>query len=300
MSVKPTLVILAAGMASRYGSMKQTEGFGPCGETIMEYSIYDAIKTGFGKVVFIIREAFSESFKSIFEPKLAGKIETEYVYQEFNRFTNNFEFASNRVKPLGTGHAVLCTKNAVHTPFVVINADDFYGYEAFETAASFFKHSKPEESALVAFEIQNTLSENGTVNRGICKVDDKGKLISVTERFFIERKDGKVVFVDNDITYNLEDNAPVSMNFWCFKHHIFDHAQQLFETFLAEKGKEEKSEFFINTIVDDVIKTNVTTFDVLKSSQKWFGVTYKEDAPSVKTTLEQLIADGKYPNSLWK
>ena len=181
--MKPTLMILAAGMASRYGSMKQTEGFGPHGETIMDYSIYDAIRAGFGKVVFIIRKDFAENFKATFEPKLKGKIETEYVFQEMDSFTEGFTIPTERSKPWGTAHAVLCAKDVVNEPFAVINADDFYGRNAFEKAFEFLTNECDEKTySLIGYELNKTLSEHGTVSRGVCDVDDKGNLVSITER----------------------------------------------------------------------------------------------------------------------
>jgi UTP-glucose-1-phosphate uridylyltransferase len=296
---KPTLVILAAGMASRYGSMKQTQGFGPSGETIMEYSIYDAIKAGFTKVVFIIREDFAESFKAALEPKLNGRIETTYVYQALNSYTNGFEVPIERAKPWGTGHALLCTKDAVTTPFVIINADDFYGAEAFATAAKFFSTTESNDGALVAFQLGKTLSENGSVSRGVCVAGENLNLVSVTERTKIYKTDSGIVYEEGERQFPLEKNAPVSMNFWCFRPNIYAVTEQLFAEFLQAQGNELKSEFYMNAVVEAMIKNNIANFKVLQSAAQWVGVTYKEDAPAVQTAIDNLILNGSYPKNLW-
>lgn len=297
--MKPTLVILAAGMASRYGSMKQVEGFGPSGETIMDYSIFDAIRTGFGKVVFIIRKEFAENFKSIFEPKLKGRIETSYVYQELTSFTEGYQFPAERTKPWGTAHAVLCAKEVVDGPFAVINADDFYGKNAFENAASFLGVGCNEKTfAIVGYDLTNTLSEHGTVNRGVCTLNRDGNLASVTERINIAMKDGEIVCGDGAEPQELSLNTKVSMNFWCFDVSYFDYTQKMFTSFLQESGQELKSEFFIPIVADQFIKDG-NAIVVIPTSSTWFGVTYKEDAPVVKQKLNALIKDGTYPASLW-
>jgi len=239
--MKPTLVILAAGMASRYGSMKQVEGFGPAGETIMDYSIFDAIRAGFGKVVFIIREGFADNFKTIFEPKLKGRIETAYVYQELNYFTDEFTIPAERTKPWGTAHAVLCAQDAVKEPFAVINADDFYGQNAFENAAAFLKVGCTEKSyAIVGYDLVRTLSDHGTVNRGVCGLDHDGNLATITERINIARKDDAIICEDGLEPKELSVKTTVSMNFWCFDTSFFAYTQNLFGSFLATHGKELK------------------------------------------------------------
>src|SRR5689334_22043436 len=215
--MKPTLVILAAGMASRYGSMKQVEGFGPSGETIMDYSIFDAIRAGFGKVVFIIRKQFADNFRNIFEPKLKGKVIIEYVFQELDSFTNGFATPAERTKPWGTAHAVLCAKDVVKEPFAVINADDFYGANAFKNAAAFLNVGVNEKNyAIIGYDLLSTLSEHGTVNRGVCGLDNNGALASITERINIAKKDGKILCDDGLEPKELSVNTRVSMNFWCF------------------------------------------------------------------------------------
>lgn len=297
--MKPTLVILAAGMASRYGSMKQVEGFGPAGETIMDYSIFDAIRAGFGKVVFIIRKEFAENFKTIFEPKLKGKIATDYVFQELDSFTEGFERNPDRTKPWGTAHAVLCAMDAVQEPFAVINADDFYGQHAFENAAAFLNTScTPDRYAIVGYDLVRTLSEHGTVNRGVCGLDHNGNLATITERINIAKKDGKIICDDGLEPAELPVETSVSMNFWCFHPSFFAYTQKLFKSFLQEQGKELKSEFFIPIVADQFIKEG-GKIEVIPTSSLWFGVTYKEDAPFVKASLDQLIGNGEYPAGLW-
>lgn len=296
---KPTLVILAAGMASRYGSMKQVEGFGPEGETIMDYSIFDAIRAGFGKVVFIIRESFAENFKNIFEPKLKGKIQTEYVYQELNYFLEGYKFPTERTKPWGTAHAVLCAMDAAKEPFAVINADDFYGKNAFQNAASFLSVGCTEKNyAIVGYDLIKTLSDYGTVNRGVCGLDNDGNLATVTERINISQKGGKIVSEDGLEPKELSVNTRVSMNFWCFHPSFFPYTRKLFQKFLNTYGQELKSEFFIPIVADEFIKEGGQV-QVIPTSSTWFGVTYKEDAPFVKDSLNKLITAGEYPSGLW-
>lgn len=297
--MKPTLVILAAGMASRYGSMKQVQGFGPTGETIMDYSIFDAIRSGFGKVVFIIRKEFADNFKKIFEPKLKGKIATEYVFQELSFFTDGFEIPAGRTKPWGTAHAVLCAKEVVKEPFAVINADDFYGHNAFENAAAFLKVGCNERNyAIIGYDLLKTLSEHGTVNRGVCTLDHEGSLAAVTERINIAKKNGKIICDDELEPKELALNTKVSMNFWCFDPSFFSYTQRLFNDFLLHHGKELKSEFFIPIVADRFIKEGGRV-EVIPTTSSWFGVTYKEDAPIVEQSLKQLINNGEYPESLW-
>lgn len=298
--MKPTLVILAAGMASRYGSMKQIEGFGPGGETIMDYSIYDAIRSGFGKVVFIIRKEFADNFKSIFEPKLKGRIATEYVFQEMNSFTDDFERHPERTKPWGTAHAVLCAMDVVKEPFAVINADDFYGYSAFKNAAAFLTTKCDADNyGIVGYDLLSTLSEHGTVNRGVCGLDADGNLATITERINIAKKDGKILCDDGLEPKELPVTTRVSMNFWCFDTSFFSYTQRLFSDFLGKYGKELKSEFFIPIVADQFIKEG-GKIEIIPTNSLWFGVTYKEDAPFVHKSLNDLIQKGEYPEFLWK
>lgn len=286
-------------MASRYGSMKQVQGFGPSGETIMDYSIFDAIRTGFGKVVFIIREQYADNFKAIFEPKLKNRIATAYVYQELNKYTGEFEIPEERSKPWGTAHAVLCALEAVDGPFAVINADDFYGKNAFESAAAFLNVVCNEKSyAIIGYDLIKTLSDYGTVNRGVCRQNHDGNLAGVTERINISRKEGKIVCEDGVEPKELSLNTKVSMNFWCFDISYFSYTQKLFGEFLQNHGHEIKSEFFIPMVADQFIKQG-GKIEVIPTTSSWFGVTYKEDAPYVEQSLKQLIKDGEYPENLW-
>ena len=297
--MQPTLLILAAGMASRYGSMKQTEGFGPAGETIMDYSIFDAIRAGFGKVVFIIRKDFAADFKEIFEPKLKDKIAIGYVYQELTAHTGNYAIPADRTKPWGTAHAVLCASNLVKEPFAVINADDFYGRDAFEKAYTFLTNvSSSKTYAIVGYDLLKTLSENGTVNRGVCQVDKEGNLTAIAERLNISYKEGRVYCDDGLQPHELPLQTSVSMNFWCFDVSIFNYSQKLFSQFLLESGSKPKSEFFIPIVADQFIRDK-GNIQVISTSSPWFGVTYKEDAPGVRESLMTLVRAGEYPGELW-
>jgi hypothetical protein len=298
--MKPSLVILAAGMASRYGSMKQIQGFGPGGETIMDYSIYDAIRAGFGKVVFIIRREFADDFKSIFESKLEGRITTEYVYQDIEGFTEGYQFPADRKKPWGTAHAVLSAVDVVKEPFAVINADDFYGANAFQNAADFLVHDCSEKVyAIVGYDLLRTLSEHGTVNRGVCGLDSSGNLATITERINIAKKEGKILCDDGLEPKELGLDTRVSMNFWCFDPSYFSYTQRLFREFLQNRGQEPKSEFFIPIVADQFIKEGGKV-EIIPTTSSWFGVTYKEDAPFLENNLNDLVTKGEYPERLWK
>lgn len=299
--MKPTLLILAAGMASRYGGMKQIEAFGPDGETIMDYSIYDAIRAGFGKIVFIIREEFAEQFKDIFEPKLKGKIETAYVYQDMDAHLNGYERPVDRTKPWGTAHAVLCAKGVINEPFAVINADDFYGRDSFEKAAEFLHTDcSSNHYAIIGYQLKQTLSEYGTVNRGVCSTDNEGHLNSVVERLNISYKNGVVTCDDGLTPKELDVNTIVSMNFWCFHPSIFDYSEKLFATFLEKRGAEPKSEFFIPIVADDFMHNGGGKIEIIPTNAIWFGVTYKEDAPAVRKAIDMLLEQGEYPVGLWR
>jgi NDP-sugar pyrophosphorylase family protein len=298
--MQPTLLILAAGMASRYGSMKQTEGFGPSGETIMDYSIYDAIRAGFGKVVFIIRKDFAEGFKASFEPKLAGKIKTEYVYQDMDSYLDGLEVPAGRTKPWGTGHAVLCAKEVVKEPFAVINADDYYGVDAFVKAADFLNNKCNEKhSAIIGYELERTLSDHGSVSRGVCQVDAEQNLVSIKERTKIYKENGVITYEDEDGKHSVPSDSSVSMNFWCFDPALFASTQALFLDFVKKNTENIKAEFFIPIIAEDFIENQGGHISVIPTSSQWFGVTYKEDAPVVKASVDKLVADEIYPPSLW-
>ncbi|MEP6712132.1 MAG: sugar phosphate nucleotidyltransferase [Ferruginibacter sp.] len=299
--MKPTLLILAAGMASRYGSMKQTEGFGPSGETIMDYSIYDAIQAGFGKIVFVIRKDFADNFKANFNAKLEGRIAVDYVYQEMDSFINAEDKPAERTKPWGTGHAVLCASDVIDEPFAVINADDFYGRDGFEKAAAFLKDGCNERTySIIGYTLKNTLSDHGTVSRGVCDTDENNNLVDINERTKIYRNDaGKIIYEDNGQLVEVDDSTNVSMNFWCFHQTAFDVIRKLFKDFPKNNFNNIKAEFFIPIIGDHFIKKEGGVIKVIPTSAQWFGVTYKEDAPEVKASLDKLISDGVYPNALW-
>lgn len=301
---KPTLLILAAGMASRYGSMKQTDGFGPNGETIIDYSIYDAIRAGFGKVVFVIREEFADRFRSIFEPKLAGKIETAYAYQDDDLSKFGIDQQVERQKPWGTAHAVLSAKEQVQEPFCVINADDFYGYDAFAKMADFLRNEVSDELfALMGYQIDRTLSDHGSVSRGVCEVNAANEMTGIHERTKVYFKEvagqKRIFFEENGEEIELPANSRVSMNFWGFNPSVFAESQRLFVDFVAEHADQPKAEFFIPLVADHLIQSGKTAFRVIPTSEKWFGVTYKEDKPIVEASLQQLVADGVYPEKLF-
>jgi len=298
--MKPTLLILAAGMGSRYGGNKQMDAFGPNGETIIDYSIYDAIRSGFGKVVFIIRESFAEEFKNQFEPKLKGKIKTEYVMQEMDSYIENFEFPEERKKPWGTAHAVLCAKDVIHEPFAVINADDYYGSDGFEKVIKFLNEEvSAKKYCVIGYQLSKTISENGSVSRGVCEVDFEGNLTGIHERKKVFPENGKIFYTESAINVPMPADTPVSMNFWGFYPNVFDYIQTLFIKFLRENANNPKAEFFIPTIVDAYITEGKGKVKVIPTSAQWFGVTYKEDAENVKESILALIEAGVYPEHLF-
>jgi NDP-sugar pyrophosphorylase family protein len=299
--MQPTLLILAAGMASRYGSLKQIQEFGPSGETIIDYSIHDAISAGFGKIVFIIRENFAADFKEIFEPKLKGRVAVDYVYQEMDAFLGDHQVPADRTKPWGTAHAVLCAKNAINEPFAVINADDFYGTDAFVKMADFLKNEcRPDLYSVVGYELGKTISEHGSVSRGVCEVSD-GNLAAINERTKIYKDNDQIVYEEADGSkHPLSADTPVSMNFWGFHPSVFELSQGLFNEFLDKSIDNPKSEFFITIVADEFTRRKIGQVKVIPTSAKWFGVTYKEDAPGVQASLSALVANVEYPDNLWK
>jgi hypothetical protein len=299
--MKPTLLILAAGMASRYGSMKQVDGFGPHGETIIDYSIYDAINAGFGKVSFIIREEFAEPFKAIFEPKLKGRIETDYVYQSYDLKQFGIDKEIERAKPWGTAHAVLSARNQIHEPFCVINADDFYGTDAYQKMAKFLNTEVADDKfSIIGYQVDKTLSDYGTVSRGVCEVDENGDMVAINERLKVYfAKDGSVVYEEDGVEHPLPSNTPVSMNFWGFTPAVFTKTEPLFKAFVEANQDNPKAEFFIPLIGDELIKSGEASFKVIPTDAKWFGVTYKEDKPIVQKCISDLVASGAYPENLW-
>lgn len=301
--MKPTLLILAAGMGSRYGKLKQMDAFGPNGETIIEYSIYDAIKAGFGKVVFIIRDFFKADFEAYFRSKLEGKIEMEFVSQELSILPNGYSLHPNREKPWGTAHAIWVAKNVIHEAFGVINADDYYGVDSFHQLASFLRDSTVNASndyCVVGYYLRNTLSNHGTVNRGICSVNAQKNLNGIKECVKIRRDEaGRISYPDGEVLQYLEEDTLVSMNMWGFLPSYFEYCEALFKQFLDQRGSEPTSEFFIPTIVDDLIRNKILNVNVLDTESDWFGVTYQEDKPFVMEKIHNLLKAGVYPSKLW-
>jgi len=299
--MKPTLLILAAGMGSRYGGLKQIEPVGPNGETILEYSIFDAIRAGFGKVVFVIRESFAADFKARFEPKLAGKIQIEYVYQEINKLPEGFKLPEGREKPWGTGHAVLMAENVINEPFAAINADDFYGAEAYQVVANYLTQSVTNEKyAMVGYRLNNTLSEFGSVSRGICVTDAKNQLTKITETHKIRLEDNQFLCESEDNkTIELTGNEIVSMNFWGFHPSIFEEIKKQFVEFLENSLNQPKSEFYIPFVVFEMIRRGKVHVEVLTADSPWFGVTYQLDKPHVIEQIQKLTDQGVYPYKLW-
>ncbi|MBN1925927.1 MAG: nucleotidyltransferase [Prolixibacteraceae bacterium] len=298
--MKPTLVILAAGMGSRYGGLKQLDEIGPNGEAIIDYSLYDAIRAGFGKVVFIIRRDFEEAFKLRFDNKLSGKIDVEYVYQELTDLPEGFSIPEGRVKPWGTGHAIRSARDVVGTPFAAINADDFYGFEAYQTVAGFLSSEADETTyAMVGYRLDKTLSENGTVSRGLCVTNHNQNLVDIDELTKIGTDDKGIYYLDGDSRKELQGDETVSMNFWGFHPSLFNHLEEGFVDFLKKEGNELKSEFFIPVHVGDLINSKKAKVKVLTSEASWFGVTYQEDKPVVIERIRKLIEAGSYPSRLW-
>ena len=303
--MKPTLLVLAAGMGSRYGSLKQMDGLGPSGEAIIDYSIYDAIRAGFGKVVFVIRHSFAEAFQKIYNPeRFGGRIDVEFVYQELDCLPEGYTVPAFREKPWGTNHAVMMAADVIHEPFAVINSDDFYGREGFEAVADFLRgvEGMRGKYALVGYFLKNTLSDYGSVSRGVCGIDDNGCLSTVTERTSIQRKDdGKVYYAERGVDHEVSEDSVVSMNFWGFTPDYFSWSEELFKVFLQSDDVKTnpKAEFFIPYVADVLIKRNDATFKVLNCDAKWFGVTYREDRPTVVAKIGELIEQGVYPRSLW-
>lgn len=302
--MKPTLLVLAAGMGSRYGGLKQMDEFGPNGETIIDYSIYDAINAGFGKVVFIIRESFRSDFENFFSGKFEDKIEIVYVAQDLHNLPEGYSVPEGREKPWGTGHAVWVAKDVINEPFAVINADDYYGKESYQTLVDFF-NGLPEGDqntyALIGYFLKNTLSDHGTVNRGVCASDADGNLTTIEECTKIKRDDDNFVRYPFTRTYrkHIPEDALVSMNMFGFMPSYFDYCEQYFVEFLKKEINTPKSEFYIPTLLDSLIKSNQIQVKVLSSIASWFGVTYKDDKPIVIEKLNKLIDSGAYPRKLW-
>ncbi|MDD2607490.1 sugar phosphate nucleotidyltransferase [Lascolabacillus sp.] len=300
--MKPTLFVLAAGMGSRYGGLKQLDGVGPNGETIMDYSIFDAVNAGFGKLVFVIRKSFEQDFRDKIVKKYEKKIPVELVFQEFDKLPEGFKPNPERVKPWGTNHAVMMGKDVINEPFAVINADDFYGRESFKILADTLSELNNSENnyCMIGYRIGNTLSESGTVARGVCETDENGYLTGVVERTQVKRINGEVCFKDeNDQWIAVEDNTPVSMNMWGFTPDYFKYSDDYFVKFLEDNQDNIKAEFFIPLLVNHLIVNKTAKVRVLDTPSKWFGVTYAEDRPDVVAKLKELSDDGTYPTPLW-
>lgn len=297
-----TLFILAAGMGSRYGGLKQLDGLGPNGETIMDYSVYDAIRAGFDKVVFVIREYFAEDFEIKIVSKYRGFINTEVVYQELNKIPDGYTYNSEREKPWGTNHAVLMGSGVIHEPFAVINADDFYGYESFRVLASFLKeiNGKENEYCMVGYHLGNTLSESGSVSRGVCSVDKDGYLQNIVERTHIQKEDDTIYYLgENCERITVEPQTIVSMNMWGFTPDYYKYSMEYFKEFLRDQSNNLKSEFFIPKVVNSLIEEEKVHCKVIDTSSTWFGVTYAEDRPNVIIEINKLIQQGIYPHKLF-
>ena len=300
--MKPTLFVLAAGMGSRYGGLKQLDGLGPNGETIMDYSIFDAIRGGFGKVVFVIRKDFEDDFRRIILSKYENHIPVELVFQSLNDLPEGFECPEGRVKPWGSNHAVLMGKDVIKEPFAVINADDFYGRDSFAVLGKALSEmeGKKNDYCMVGYRVGNTLSESGSVARGVCETNAEGYLTTVVERTAIERIDGKVSFKDeNDRLVTIPDNTPVSMNMWGFTPDYFAYSEEYFKEFLKANMENLKAEYFIPLMVNKLIHDGVAKVKVLDTTSKWFGVTYAADRQGVVDKIQALVDAGEYPAKLF-
>ncbi len=275
---------------------------GPSGESIIDYSVYDALQAGFGKVVFVLNPKIEKDFKAVYEPRLAGKIETAYVLQELDNIPEGVAFNPERVKPWGTGHAVLVAKDEIDTPFAVINADDFYGREAFQVLGRFLSQRQNDEThyAMVGYQLKNTLSENGSVSRGVCSTQN-GLLADVVERTKIYRQEnGEIVYEEGGKTFPIDENSLVSMNFWGFTPKYFEQSEAFFRDFIRENAQQLKAEFYIPYVVNKLITENKADVRVLQSHDQWFGVTYREDKPVTIAKIQELVREGRYPDHLWK
>ena len=301
-----TLVILAAGMGSRYGGLKQIDPVGPNNSIIIDYSVYDAVKAGFNKIVFIIKKENLELFKEVIGDNVAKHVKVEYVFQSTDVLPEGFTAPEDRVQPWGTAHALYCRKGVVNEPFVVINSDDFYGSGAFSRLSKWIDETEfttaPYKFAMAGYYLKNTLTDNGTVSRGVCEVNENGKLVDVVERTKIQRVNGVVSYTeDGEEWFELPEEAFASMNCWCFMPELIDEIEKYFIKFLSTEVKENplKSEFYIPLLVRDMLAAKKCTVDVIETDDKWFGVTYKEDKPDVVKSITALVNEGKYPEKLW-
>ena len=298
--MKPTLIILAAGMGSRYGGLKQLDEVGPYGEAIIDYSLYDAIRAGFGKVIFVIRHDFEVAFKERFDSKLKGLITVEYVYQALDKLPAGFKLSPEREKPWGTAHALWMADGSANEPMAVINADDFYGKKAYGVMADFLNSSTDDrEYSMIGYNVENTLSEHGTVSRGVCATDAEGYLTTVVERTKIKGEADGIYFYEGEDRHLLDPKSPVSMNFWGLKPNVFGYLTSGFSQFLTDHGQELKSEYYIPLLINDNIVNGKIRTKVIECDSPWFGVTYIEDKPITIEKIAQLLEQGVYPKRLW-
>ncbi|MBQ7295208.1 MAG: nucleotidyltransferase [Clostridia bacterium] len=302
---KATLIIMAAGMGSRYGGLKQIDPIGENGEIILHYSVYDAIKAGFDRVIFVIKHEIERDFKAVIEGKFEDKIKIEYAYQDINNLPEGYSVPEGRLKPWGTGHAVLSCKDMIDGPFAVINADDYYGRETFSLIYNEITREKPDDGkynfCMVGFKVENTLTENGHVARGVCRTDSAGYLTDIVERTKIAKRDGKIMFTEDEENWiEIPEGSTVSMNCWGFTKDMMKELEERFEGFL-EKNKDNmlRCEYFLPFVVDDLLKVGKATVKVLSTTEKWYGVTYKADKEIVVSALRQKVSDGVYPEKLW-
>jgi dTDP-glucose pyrophosphorylase len=301
--MKPTLLILAAGMGSRYGGLKQMDEVGPSGEAIIDYSIYDAIRAGFEKVRFIIRKSIEKEFREVFESKLEGRVETEFIFQELHMVPEGITVSSEREKPWGTAHAVWVARDHIREPFVVINADDFYGAGSFQTIAGYLEQDDMVSSSkycMVGYQVRQTLSEFGSVTRGVCEADEDHYMKAVVERTDILSEGERIYFIDDKGgKVPLSGDEPVSMNFWGFTPTIFDHFEKAFKDFIKTNAQQPKKELYIPTVVNDLVARGLATVRILPSKDPWFGITYRQDKPVAVEHIRRLVEQGVYPDKLW-
>jgi NDP-sugar pyrophosphorylase family protein len=302
--INPTLVVMAAGMGSRYGGLKQIDPVGPTGELVIDYSIYDAIRSGFKKVVFIIRKDIEQAFRESIGNRIEKQIEVDYVFQELTKLPAGLVAPASRTKPWGTGHAVLMARDKIKEPFGVINADDFYGLNSYQVLAEFLKQSSSDkipEYVIVAFQLNKTLSEFGSVTRGVCQTDEKGYLTQIKERFKISKNEkGEITDIEpNGTIFPLKGNEPVSMNMWGFNPSVFAFIEELFISFLKSNLNEAKAEYFLPTLIGELVKQNRVKVKTVSTQEEWFGVTYPEDKSVVVQRIQNLINQKRYPSNLW-
>jgi dTDP-glucose pyrophosphorylase len=302
---KPTLVVMAAGMGSRYGGLKQIDAVGPNGEIIIDYSIYDAVKSGFGQVVFIVKKDIEQAFRQAIGDRIGRYVDTQYAYQEIDAVPSGYQVPPGRTKPWGTAHAILCCKNIVKTPFAVINADDFYGSTSFMEMRKFLSSLKgkanPSSYAMVGFILENTLTEHGTVSRGVCTVNGDGSLTDIQERTKIQKSENGAQYTENGANWiDLPRDSIVSMNLWGLDTSIFDELEKGFADFLAQNRDQiQKAEYFLPGVINNLLIKKKATVQVLTSKERWYGITYREDKPTVVNAIRSLIEQGVYPEKLW-